>query len=64
MLVIGQKVGNQFLLRYPGGEIWVHLRKITANGAEIGITAPKKVQVFREEILPPEERWQKDVPSA
>ena len=64
MLVLGQKVGDQFLMRYPGGEIWVHLRKITANGAEIGITAPKEVGIAREAILPPEERWQKDAPSA
>lgn len=64
MLVIGQKVGNQFLMRYPGGEIWVHLRDVTANGAVVGITAPKEVQVFREEILPPKEKWQQDVLSA
>jgi carbon storage regulator len=49
MLVLSRKIGEKIMI---GEDIEVCVVEISGGKARIGITAPKNVPVFREELLP------------
>lgn len=47
MLILTRKEGQRIIV---GDNVWVHLCCINGNQAQIGIDAPKNMQVHREEV--------------
>lgn len=54
MLILTRKIGDQVLLKYPGGSITVtYLSSQGPTGTEVrmGFDAPEEVNIVRSEIL-------------
>ncbi len=51
MLVISRKMGEKTYLRFGGVTIELLVVRTGLNLVKIGITAPKEVEVLREELL-------------
>ncbi len=49
MLVLSRKLGQRFQV---GNDVRITIVKIDRNAVRIGIEAPDKVTVYREEIVP------------
>lgn len=49
MLVVTRKVGEKLLI---GNDVVVHLVRVGANQARIGVDAPKTATILREELKP------------
>jgi carbon storage regulator len=49
MLVLSRKVGERVMI---GDDITITVVQVSKSGVRLGITAPREVPVYREEILP------------
>lgn len=57
MLLLSRKVGERIIIPLAdGAEVWITLVDIDRGKARIGITAPREVPVYREELLGRDQR--------
>jgi sRNA-binding carbon storage regulator CsrA len=60
VLILGRRCGERLRLRLrvAGVDVWVGVNEMTGNTVRLMVDAPRKiVEVTREELLPPAERW-------
>jgi len=54
MLILGRKVGEKLIFQIPKefeGDITAEVLSIQNQKADVGITAPREVKIWREELL-------------
>jgi carbon storage regulator len=52
MLIISRKTGESITMQTPEGEVTVTVLGIQSNdGIRVGIEAPKKIPIYREEVF-------------
>jgi carbon storage regulator len=52
MLIISRKTGESITMQTPEGEVIVTVLGIQSNdGIRVGIEAPKKIPIYREEVF-------------
>lgn len=54
MLVINRKLGERIKI---GPDVWIEVTRINNNQVRLGISAPRNIEVFREELLPDDEKY-------
>lgn len=60
MLVISRKKSEWFLIETSDGPIWIGLVGFRDDKARLGIEAPESVKVYRQELLPLDQRRKGD----
>lgn len=55
MLVISRRFMERIRI---GDNIWITVTYLSDGRVKLGIDAPRSINVAREEVLPPEERYQ------
>lgn len=56
MLLISRREGQRFVVRFGDREAWLTVCDISGGKVQVGIEAPRDVEVVREELLPEGER--------
>jgi carbon storage regulator len=51
MLLLSRKVGEKILIQAPGGDIWITVTEIDRGKVRLGISCPREVPIWREELL-------------
>jgi carbon storage regulator CsrA len=60
MLSLSRLLGERLRFRVmpDGPDVWLQVIQVDRNKVRVGVTAPANVEIMREELLPPEEKWE------
>lgn len=57
MLILSRRVRQRIAIQVPGyPDIWLEVTEINHNKVRFGIDAPPDVEIWREEVMPREEK--------
>jgi carbon storage regulator CsrA len=60
-LVISRRIGERLrLLTCAGEAIWIRISRVDRGQVKVSIDAPSEVNIIREELLPPDQQYDKD----
>lgn len=61
MLVLSRKKNEQLVIRMGEETVFIRILDVARDRVRVGITAPRSVEVHREEVARRIESWQKDL---